>query len=633
MRRTLLLALLTLLCVAVLAWFGLPYLQQQPAVSAAQASLPTGDAARVTPSLYPADTLTASPLPSATATPAAPITLADPIDLEANLNREGLLVLAMRDGLYSHLFAYHPLYLPLTHITDTPWDDITPAISPDGTRLAFSSRANGYWDLYIINLVTGERTRLTDTPDYEASPSWSPDSQWLVYERFNGVNSDIYLLQLDGAQEPIQLTTDPAMDHSPAWAQQGRQIAFTSTRSGDEDIWLADLDNVDDRFVNLSANARARDRSPVWSRDGSRLAWTAESDGNRQLMVWSAAAPGQPAYPAGEGDVPLWSPDNSLLFSEVRLANESGLAAYQAADGHPALRYTRLPGALYGMTWVTGPLPAWLAGFSRQGNQSPPPLLANPVLSNFPIAPTGRMSVIDLPDVSAPQPKLHDAVDEVFNDLRRQVGLETGWDALSSLENAFTALTTPPTPSMENDWLYTGRAFTLNPLLLSAGWMTIAHENFGGQTYWRIYLKARFQDGSMGKPLHETVWDLNARYAGDPRAYETGGRLAQPPPGYWIDLTELAARYSWGRTPSLTNWRTFYPAIRYNMFVISGGLDWNAAMAQIYPSEALATTTPMPTYTLIPRDMPEGTFTPTLPTRTPTITQVPTRRPTWTPLP
>jgi TolB protein len=281
-----------------------------------------------------------------------------------------------------------------------PWDDINPAVSPDGTLLAFSSRANGYWDLYTFNLVTGQRTRLTDSPDFEASPSWSPDGAWLVYECFNGANSDIYLLQINGAQEPIQLTDDAAIDRSPSWAQQGRQIAFTSTRSGDEDIWLADLDKVDDRFINLSATARTRDRNPIWSRDGSRLAWTAERDGSRQLMIWNVAQPDQPAYPAGEGDFLVWSPDGRLLFSEVRTANESGLAVYQIDNGRLALPYTHMPGALYGMTWVSGPLPDWLAGFARQGNQSPPPILSNPVLSRFPIAPTGRMGVIDLPDVS-----------------------------------------------------------------------------------------------------------------------------------------------------------------------------------------------------------------------------------------
>jgi len=87
---------------------------------------------------------------------------------------------------------------------------------------------------------------------------------------------------------------------------------------------------------------------------------------------------------------------------------------------------------------------------------------------------------------------------------------------LSSLENAYVALTEPPTPSMDENWLMTGRAIALNPLPLYAGWMAIVREDFDGQTYWRLYLKARFQDGSQGAPLMQHPWNLNARYDGGP---------------------------------------------------------------------------------------------------------------------
>ncbi len=71
----------------------------------------------------------------------------------------------MRDGLGIHLFAYHPLYLPLTRLSILPFDTTNPSISPDGTRLAYSSRQNGYWDLFILDLATGIQTRVTDTPE------------------------------------------------------------------------------------------------------------------------------------------------------------------------------------------------------------------------------------------------------------------------------------------------------------------------------------------------------------------------------------------------------------------------------------------------------------------------------------
>ena len=580
-------------------------------------------------------TISISPKEKTAVPTALPLTVTNSGSTEENLRQQGVMVLAMRDGYYSHLFAYHPVYLPLTRLTNNPWDDINPSLSPDGARLAYSSRQNGYWDLYILDLKTGKQTRLTDTPEYEGSPTWSPDGQWIAYEKFDGVSLEIYIQSLvDPKAAPIQLTNDPGIDRSPAWSPKGREIAFVSTRGGSEAIWLARLDDVNNRFVNISNNPLARNQNPVWSTDGNYLAWSAEKGGDHQLLIWDAAHPDIQGRPAGEGEQAAWGPDNSTLFSEVRDQNGSGIAAYQAASGRLSLPYVHTPGAISGMTWVKGPLPDWLATTIQQPDQSPAPTLWAPIQTKT-VELAGRKGLVPLPDVIAPQPMLQDAVDEAFNALRQQVALETGWDALSSLENALIPLTSPPTPSLQDDWLYTGRAFAINPLLLSAGWMTLSREDFGGQTYWHVYLKARYQDGSMGLPLPEMVWDMNARFDGSPRAYEQGGQPGMPPSGYWVDLTEITQRYGWERLPSFTNWRTFYPSIRFNQFVMTGGMEWHQAMAELYPEEALATTTPMPTITPMVIQHEKGTESPLTPTLTPTPTQtmIPTRRPTWTPLP
>jgi TolB protein len=256
--------------------------------------------------------------------------------------------------------------------------------------------------------------------------------------------------------------------------------------------------------------------------------------------------------------------------------------------------------------------------------------LVNPVLTLAPNPPSNRTGLVEIPDITAPIPMLSDAADEAFQALRLQAALDSGWDILSSLESAYLPLTTPATPSLQEEWLYTGRAFALNPLILSAGWMAVAREDFGGQTYWRVFLKARFQDGSAGAPLEAPVWDMNARFTGDTTAYEQGGQTGPAPGGYWIDLTELAQRFGWERLASKPNWRTFYPAIRFNQLVFREGLDWNAAMAQVYPYEALATPTSVPTATGTFTHTPAATRFRTTFTPSPTPTASPTRRPTFT---
>ena len=122
-------------------------------------------------------------------------------------------------------------------------------ISPEGTKIAYSAKKNGYWDIYILDLATGQETRITNSPEYEGNPTWSPDSQFLAYKSYKNRNLDIFIQPLnDLSEEPIQLTESTAQEFSPSWSPNGRQIAYVSTISGEEEIWLAKLDVVENRL-------------------------------------------------------------------------------------------------------------------------------------------------------------------------------------------------------------------------------------------------------------------------------------------------------------------------------------------------------------------------------------------------
>ncbi len=292
----------------------------------------------------------------------------------------------------------------------------------------------------------------------KSSPTWSPDGQWLAYERFDGLNQDIYILPLNDANpEPIRLTDWPGAESSPAWSPQGRQIAFVSDQSGDEEIWLADLDKIDGRFTNISTNPLSRDRFPAWSKEGSSLAWASEQAGDRRLVVWKPASGEPAARLTRKVTAPSGAPTGISSLPKCRVPTNRISRATSSLVGIVS-PMTEMPAKQYGMTWVQGPLPEWFLQAVQSGNSSPAPALSQPILTQFPISPVGRLSIVPLEDVTAPEPRLHDEVDEAFNDLRKQVGNETGWDALSSLENAFVAVTTPSDPSLQDDWLYTGRA-------------------------------------------------------------------------------------------------------------------------------------------------------------------------------
>ena len=561
----------------------------------------------------------------ATTTPSVAETIPEPTATEDFIpvvaqNAKETVILSIEEDGYAHLFTYIPNELPLTRLTNGDWDDITPAPSPDGTKLAFASNRLGHWDLFLMDLSSGELTQLTDTPEYDAAPTWSPDGSFLAYETYRDDNLEIMVGPADDPTNgAIRLTTSPATNHSPSWAPGGRQIAFIS----DGDVILADLDRSnDDRFQNLSNTPLAIESHPIWSPDGSWLAWATNSQniGRSGIYIWDAERQ-LPAQWIGDGNLPAWNASGDQIITIVPAPNTNFIAGY-SLDGTTTLPLTPFPHQVDSLTWGNIIMGASMPEIFQQAARfTPAPLWAangQPIEEGV----GNRWGLVELPEVQAPYPQLQDLVDEAFAALRERVQWEAGWDALASLENAFVPLTSDLDPGFGEDWLYTGRAFAINSLMTNAGWMVAVREDFGSQTYWRLYLRAQAQDGSFGIPLHDLPWDLRARYNLDPQIYEQGGTYSSVPPGYWVDVTSLAAQYGWERVPALPNWRTFFRGARFTEFIMTGGLDWYSAMLQLYPPDVLVT----PTRLLPP------TLTPTrTPTATPTPTSTRTPRPTWTP--
>ena len=575
----------------------------------------------------------ATPTPESTVSPAPPTATEKVIPI-ASKNSEEVVIFSYEEDGYAHLFTYIPDKMPLTRITAGDWDDISPAPSPNGEKIAFASNRNGFWDLYLLDLSSGEVTQLTNTPQYEGAPTWSPDGSYLAFESYDEDNLNIVVGPAnDPLSDPITLTTSSASDHSPAWAPDGRHIAFIS----DGEVILANLDRTDDgRFQNLSHTDLASESHPSWSPDGKRLAWASSSQsvGQSGIYIWDSAK-NVPAVWVGDGNWPAWNTTGDQIITTLTAPNSTYLTIY-SPSGKLLQALTPFPApTLRGLLWADLILPESLPkDFQAAAQLTPAPLWApigEPVGEGSP----GRWSLVDLEGVQAPYPQLHDLTNEAFDALRQRVQLEVGWDALASLENAFVPITTSLDPGFNQDWLYTGRAFAINSLMTNAGWMVAVREDFGAQTYWRLYLRAQLQDGSLGEPLRDTPWDLSARYNLDPKVYEQGGKYSEVPPGYWVDVTALAIQYDWERVPALPNWRTFYRGARFTEFALTGGLDWYSAMLELYPPDVLVTPTkvlpptltptrtPLPTWTPLPTRTPRPTYTPSA-TKSPTITRTPT---------
>ena len=120
---------------------------------------------------------------------------------------------------------------------------------------------------------------------FEHWDSWidfdlSPDGEWLAYAQHDlDFNSDIFLMRLDGAQEPINITRHPDNDEHPRFSADGRLLVFTSERKAEAyDIMVVALDaeydgllDADQETYHEEAKKAAADRDHqeatpnVWS--------------------------------------------------------------------------------------------------------------------------------------------------------------------------------------------------------------------------------------------------------------------------------------------------------------------------------------------------------------------------------
>lgn len=207
--------------------------------------------------------------------------------------------------------------------------DLQPALSPDGTKMAYVSSINRVLEIAVLDFQSGKPQQLTFSPLLKRNlhPTWSPDGNRLAFSSDRDGDMDIYIMDADG-KNAKNMTDDSRWDDSwPHWSPVGQKVVFTtSPDDGPYEVNFLDVQTGAQRKFTTSSFFPSY---PRWSPNGSQVAyvsgelpevppatraiWRVKPDGSElEALVTEGESNSNPKY----------SPDGEwLAFASERDAN------------------------------------------------------------------------------------------------------------------------------------------------------------------------------------------------------------------------------------------------------------------------------------------------------------------------
>ena len=184
---------------------------------------------------------------------------------------------------------------------------VSPSLSPNAHRLAYTGYQAGYADIYMIDLTTGARIRLVKFPGTNSGARFSPDGNSIACSISKDGNPELYVVGMGGGAH--RLTRTAGAESSPTWSPTGSEIIYTYDGNGAPQLYRIGSGGGSGRLVPTGYSYSTE---PSWSPDGQRLAFNVRSGGGFAVAVMDVS--GGNARIVAQGENPVWGADSRHLI-------------------------------------------------------------------------------------------------------------------------------------------------------------------------------------------------------------------------------------------------------------------------------------------------------------------------------
>jgi Tol biopolymer transport system component len=217
---------------------------------------------------------------------------------------------------------------PLTLLSN---QDSRPALSPDGSQLAFERRFGQRHHIMLMQLASNEVRQLTFGAYDHHAPSWHPGGQRLLMASDRGGDYGIWEVDL-ATQGLRQLSFLPGDERDPAFSRSGQRLAFIHTDGRGDRLMIREPDGS----LSIAASGNSQLHAPAWRPDESLLTYVARNTGRSELrMTILSKPPVSKALTRGENVFPAaaqWLDKNNFLYAADGRIRRRNFDAFKAAD-------------------------------------------------------------------------------------------------------------------------------------------------------------------------------------------------------------------------------------------------------------------------------------------------------------